>query len=173
MATDRIFERAGGDALPSDASRVPSRPSGRREAAAASLVEEPARRPVSALSVACEEHGDLVVVALDGELDAYTTPGFREEVKRYDPAEVQLVIDLAGVSLLDSAGLGALVSLRNEAHRGGARLGLVCARRDLLRLFWITGLRPAFAFGETLGGLRAALAEGQSDGVGARHAVTG
>jgi anti-anti-sigma factor len=145
---------------------------GTREALPVGSVEEPARTPVSVLSVVCEELEDLVLVGLVGEMDIYTTPAFREEVRRYEPAAVQLVIDLAGVRLLDSAGLGALVSLRNEVHRGGGRLGLVCPHRHLARLFWVTGLRPAFAMGESLTAVRAALAEARSDRVGAGHAPT-
>jgi anti-sigma B factor antagonist len=113
---------------------------------------------LSSLSIECEAHDDLVLVALEGELDIYTTSAFREHVRRYDPAAVPLVIDLTAVSLLDSAGLGGLISLRNEADRGGARLGLVCPRHRLTRLFRVTGLRSAFAFGHDLATVRAALA---------------
>ena len=85
----------------------------------------------SALGITCQTLGDLVLVGLRGELDVYTSPGFREHVRRYDPAEVQLAIDLTEVGLLDSAGLGGLISLRNEVHRAGRSLGLVCPRREL------------------------------------------
>jgi anti-sigma B factor antagonist len=115
----------------------------------------------SGLSVACQEHEGLILVTLAGQLDIYTVPDFREHLKRYDPAEVQLVIDLAGVRLLDSAGLGALVSLRHHAHRGGGALGLVCPSRRLAGLFRTTGLRSAFAFGDDLAAVRAALARGR------------
>jgi anti-sigma B factor antagonist len=125
----------------------------------AGSAEEPAGKLPSALCVTCEEFEDLVLVGLQGELDVNTSPAFREHVRRYDPAEVQLVIDLAGVRLLDSAGLGGLVSLRSEVHRGGGRLGVVCPRHDLARLFWVTGLRPAFLFGENLAAVRDALAD--------------
>jgi anti-anti-sigma factor len=68
-----------------------------------------------------------------------------------------MVIDLAKVGLLDSAGLGALVSLRNQARRGGAPLGLVCSDRRIVRLFWATGLRPAFVIADDLATVRASL----------------
>ena len=122
--------------------------------------------PPSALTVTSETFEDLVLIGLRGELDVYTCPAFREHVRRYDPAEVQLAVDLAGVRLLDSAGLGGLVSLRNEVHRRGRRLGLVCPERDLARLFWVTGLRPAFAFGESLAALRVALGVGPAQPMG-------
>jgi anti-anti-sigma factor len=110
--------------------------------------------------VSRDEREDLIVLSLSGNLDIDTTPTFQEHVRHYDPAEVQLVIDLAGVQLLDSAGLGALVTLRNRARREGGRLGLVCPDRRLTRLFWFTGLRPAFALGDDLAAVRSALAEG-------------
>jgi anti-sigma B factor antagonist len=129
----------------------------------------PTRTALSALSVAREEHADLLLIAVGGALDTYTVPVFAEHVDRLEPAEIQLVIDLSGVGLLDSAGLSALVSLRNRAHRDGAQLGLICPR-PLARLFWVTGLRPAFAFGDDLAAVRAALAGGPC-GVGAAPAL--
>ena len=116
-----------------------------------------ARQPGSELDLACQEQADLIVLTLVGALDTYTTPGFKEYADRYDPAEVQLVIDLAGVSFLDSAGLSALLSLRTQADRAGAQLGLVCPDPGLARLFQYTDLRPLFAFGGDLTAVRAAL----------------
>jgi anti-sigma B factor antagonist len=121
------------------------------------LPERALQDALSGLSVACTEHSDLVVVALEGELDIYTTARFREGVRHYDPAEVQMVIDLGKVGLLDSAGLGALASLRNQARRGGIPLGIVCPDRRMVRLFWATGLRSAFILADDLASLRAAL----------------
>ena len=100
------------------------------------------------LRVAIEVHKDVVLVALTGRLDIYTVLGFRRDVDPYADAGDQIVIDLTGVTLIDSSGLGALVSLRNQAHRDGpGSLGLVCPQRHLLRVFEMTGLRRAFSFG--------------------------
>jgi len=44
-------------------------------------------------------------------------------------SRLPLAVDLAGVSFLDSAGLSALLSLRAQADRAGAQLGLVRASR--------------------------------------------
>lgn len=111
-----------------------------------------------ALTVTVEERSDLVLVELAGELDIYTVPGFRQDVERFDPSEVQLVIDLSEVTLLDSSGLGALVSLLNRARGSQGRLGLVCPHRHLRRVFEITGLRRSFVFGDDLESVRAGLA---------------
>ena len=109
------------------------------------------------LTVTAEERDDLVLVTLGGELDIYTVPAFRQELERFDPAEIQLVVDLTDVTLLDSSGLGALVSLLNRARGSSRSLGLVCPHRHLRRVFEITGLRRAFVFGDDLTSVKAAL----------------
>lgn len=111
------------------------------------------------LTVKSTNHGELVVLALEGELDIYTVGAFRQESEKIDPGEVQVVVDLTDVTLLDSSGLGALVSLLNRARAADGLLGIVCPQRHLRRVFEITGLRRAFVFGDDLDGVRAALAE--------------
>lgn len=111
------------------------------------------------LSVNTQTNGDSVVLALEGELDIYTVGGFRQESDKIDPGATQVIVDLTDVSLLDSSGLGALVSLLNRARAANGLLGVVCPQRHLRRVFEITGLRRAFVFGDDLDGVRAALAE--------------
>lgn len=111
------------------------------------------------LSVSTKPSEDVVVLSLDGELDIYTVGGFRQESDKVDPGASQVVVDLTDVSLLDSSGLGALVSLLNRARASGGLLGIICPQRHLRRVFEITGLRRAFVFGDDLDGVRSALAE--------------
>jgi anti-sigma B factor antagonist len=115
------------------------------------------------LTVTAEERDDLVLVTLGGELDIYTVPTFRHDVERFDPAEVQLVVDLSDVTLIDSSGLGALVSLLNRARGASRSLGLVCPHRHLRRVFEITGLRRAFVFGDDIESVRSSLAAAARD----------
>lgn len=108
------------------------------------------------LEVSTRAHHGVTVVVLGGELDIYTVAGFRHDLERLDPAATPLVIDLTDVTLLDSSGLGALVSLLNRARAGEGKLGLICPHRRLRRVFEITGLRRAFVFGDDLDGVLAA-----------------
>ena len=112
------------------------------------------------LEVTPEARDGVTLVTLGGELDIYTVAGFRHDLEEVDPAARPLVIDLTDVTLLDSSGLGALVSLLNRARSGAGQLGLICPHRRLRRVFEITGLRRAFVFGDDLDGVLAALAEG-------------
>ena len=117
------------------------------------------------LEVTTEAREGVTLVTLGGELDIYTVAGFRHDLENVDPAAKPLVIDLTEVTLLDSSGLGALVSLLNRARTGEGQLGLICPHRRLRRVFEITGLRRAFVFGDDLDDVLAALAEGP-DGTG-------
>lgn len=112
------------------------------------------------LDVVTESRDDLILVTLGGELDIYTVGSFRHDLDQLDPAASPLVIDLTDVTLLDSSGLGALVSLLNRARAGQGQLGLICPHRRLRRVFEITGLRRAFIFGDDLEAVRRALAQG-------------
>lgn len=102
------------------------------------------------LAVAMEERDDLLVVSLSGELDIYTVPGFRRDMGAVDPVSTRIVVDLSDVTLLDSSGLGALLSMLNRSHEGEGDLALVCPHRHLRRVFEVTGLREAFAFGDDI-----------------------
>lgn len=116
------------------------------------------------LDVTTEARDGVTLVVLGGELDIYTVASFRADLEQLDPASTLLVIDLTDVTLLDSSGLGALVSLLNRAREGEGQLGLICPHRRLRRVFEITGLRRAFVFGDDLDGVLEAFAEG-ADGI--------
>ncbi|MGD9695395.1 MAG: STAS domain-containing protein [Thermoleophilia bacterium] len=109
------------------------------------------------LEVTTDVREGFTLVTLGGELDIYTVGSFREDLEQVDPVSTPVVIDLTDVTLLDSSGLGALVSLLNRARAGQGRLGLICPHRRLRRVFEITGLRRAFVFGDDLDAVRAGL----------------
>lgn len=109
------------------------------------------------LDVTTATSDDVTVIGLTGELDIYTVPAFRGEIDAIDPVSPPLVIDLTGVTLLDSSGLGALVSVLNRARNAGGQLGLVCPQRNVRRVFEITGLRRSFVFGDDLAAVSAEL----------------
>jgi len=113
----------------------------------------------SRLSVSSEQHGDLVLFTLAGQLDMHTVPDFQEGLLPWAPATVQFVIDLSHVGLLDSAGLGALLGLCNRARRGGGALAVIRpSGGPIARLIGCSGLHGAFVFGPTLAAVRRAIA---------------
>lgn len=121
-----------------------------------------ARTVDGGLAFAARMHEDLVLVTLSGPLDTYTVPGFRRGVEPHAGADHQIVIDLSEVTLIDSAGLRALVTLRNRSSQRDAParqpVGLICPHRHLRRVLEITGLHRAFILGTDLVAVRIGLA---------------
>jgi anti-sigma B factor antagonist len=85
-------------------------------------------------------------IILNGDLDLATRDWLRADVRRtlarYEPTE--LVIDLAEVKLLDSAGIGALVGAWKEANSAGCRLVLRNPRPLAYWQLQLTGLLEMF-----------------------------
>lgn len=112
------------------------------------------------LEFATAVHDDMVLVSLSGELDVYTVSGLRRRLEEVDlTAAIAVVVDLTEVTLLDSSGIGVLVSLLNRVRERHGAVGLVCPNRRLRRVFEITGLRRSFAFGDDLATVRATLGQ--------------
>jgi anti-sigma B factor antagonist len=68
-------------------------------------------------SVAVHE-GDRTVVVATGELDLATTPQLEAELGRVlDRAGAGVVLDLRGLTFIDSSGVHLLMRSQDEAHR--------------------------------------------------------
>jgi anti-sigma B factor antagonist len=86
-------------------------------------------------------HDGVDSVVLTGELDMASSPDLAVvlEVLILD-GPVELVIDLSGLSFIDSSGLAVLVAAQNALAEKGRRLSVRSARRHAVRVFEIAGL---------------------------------
>lgn len=102
------------------------------------------------------------VVTPYGEIDALTAPRLGQRLlELVDRGKTGVVVDLSGVTFMDSTGIGVLLhTLRRLALRHGT-LVLVCPTERVMRPFEITGvaarMRMFATREEALGGLAAAL----------------
>lgn len=89
---------------------------------------------------------DIVVLEATGELDLHTSPEFRESLAGVleDGAE-RVVVDLTGVTFIDSSALGVLVGGARRSAERGNELMIVCPAGNVARVLEITGLNRAFA----------------------------
>ena len=98
------------------------------------------------LVVRQEDHGGVPVVSFAGELDLTTVPRARDalvQVATLHPGQT-VVVDLDGVSFLDSVGLGVLVGGLRRLRTTDGDLVLVCTTPRLLDLFNLTRLDRVF-----------------------------
>ncbi len=102
------------------------------------------------MSLSIEQHEleGIVVLDLKGQL----TIG-EDDIKLRDTltsfgqsGKVQLVLNLKGVDLIDSSGLGTLVFAQAKLTKLGGRLALASVNPTHLKLFLLTRLALAFEF---------------------------
>jgi anti-anti-sigma factor len=76
------------------------------------------------------------VVRLEGDLVAAGLPALRSKLKEMVAAGVHhLTIDMAGAHLVDSAGIGLLISAHNSLKKAGGGLTVIHASKDVMELF--------------------------------------
>ena len=83
-------------------------------------------------------NGDLLVSRLSGKLSLETVHDFISTM-RTEPAS-RLVLDMSGVSFLDSAGVGALVSLFVTRRNHGKTLALAALTQQGTAVMQVSGL---------------------------------
>jgi anti-sigma B factor antagonist len=88
-----------------------------------------------------------IAVKLDGELDLATVPQFDRQLARIEATKVsRVLIDLSGVSFMDSAGLRSIVRAHHFAESNNHRLVLRRGTRQVQRLFELTGIDERLTF---------------------------
>jgi anti-anti-sigma factor len=75
---------------------------------------------------------------LRGELDAHTAPSLAKAMEVLPPGEI--IVDMAGVSFVDSSGLRVLLDATNRARNDGGDLTLSGPQASIRRLIEISGL---------------------------------
>jgi anti-sigma B factor antagonist len=96
------------------------------------------------LSISSADRGDVTVVHVAGEIDVYTAPVLRERLDEQIAGRRHLVVDLQGVTFMDSTGLGVLVGRLKLVRVQDGTLKLVCTSERILKVFAITGLDKVF-----------------------------
>ncbi len=112
------------------------------------------------LQINISHKGEVPVLELIGEVDAYTCPRLRDAmVKALDGGQRYLIISMIGVEYIDSSGLGALVGGLKRVSEKEGRIYIVCANSQVMKVFQITGLVKVFPIFETLNEAQSAVNE--------------
>ncbi len=93
---------------------------------------------IELFSVTAREVDGALVFALRGELDVSCLLTFEEMV--VGPPGSFLVLDLSGLTFVDSSGLGAIDGAKNIAEKEGGHMVICRARPPVRRVFEISGL---------------------------------
>ena len=87
----------------------------------------------------------VMCIALSGELDLTRAYSFDEELRALEAlGYASIVLDLRGVTFIDSAGLGRIIAARRRAQRDGRRFVVVRGCAAVQRLFAMTAIDQHF-----------------------------
>lgn len=82
------------------------------------------------------ENGDSVVFLPGTDIIASEVPDLRNKLKTIvTNGTKSLEVDLTNINMVDSTGIGLLISLYNSLQKNGGKLSVVHASTDLLELF--------------------------------------
>ncbi|MFN8035452.1 MAG: STAS domain-containing protein [Acidimicrobiia bacterium] len=92
-----------------------------------------------------DDEGGVPVVSLRGEVDVASSPDLRDCLYRTIARGTErVVVDLAGLTFIDSSGLGVLVGALKRIRERGGELELRGLHDPSRRVFEITGLTKLF-----------------------------
>ncbi len=83
-----------------------------------------------------------LVVRLTGELDHSAAEGLRRELDRLiaETGAKQLLLDLSGLTFMDSSGIGLIIGRYKKMARRGGSVAVIAANRRIDKLFDMAGL---------------------------------
>lgn len=95
-------------------------------------------------------------MTVSGELDVVSSQLLERELAKLHGVAL-VVVDLRGLTFIDSTGLGVLVRAHQAAQEQGRRLGLVRGNGQVNRLLSLTGLDEELHVGDSADQLMNAL----------------
>jgi anti-sigma B factor antagonist len=90
--------------------------------------------------------GDRAVLALHGELDLATIGDVRERLLALQARRTPLVLDLDGLTFMDSTGIRLVLQAAQEAERSGWEFSITRGSRPVRRVFEAAGLHDRLPF---------------------------
>ena len=93
------------------------------------------------LSISSERQGGVYRINTVGELDIATASSLERSLLDIDEADRMIVLDLSGLSFIDSTGLRVVVELNRRYGGEIDRLRIVAESRAVERLLDLVGLR--------------------------------
>ena len=97
-----------------------------------------------------DKNPDVKVVLLKGNLDVVAAetalPAIMDAL---DQSAAGLILDLAGMGFMSSAGLRVLISVRRKSETDGKQIAMIGAHPAIYKIFKIAGLDTTFRFFES------------------------
>lgn len=86
--------------------------------------------------------GRTLIASISGEIDHHTLIEVKEKMERqFLKANIlNIIFDFAGVTFIDSSGVGMIIGRYKQVENLGGRVGVINANRDVDRILSISGI---------------------------------
>ena len=103
--------------------------------------------PETLLSIESRRHGSTHTISLRGELDIATVDDVQRELLRVESGDARhIVLDLSGLSFMDSCGVHLVVNAHARSRADANRLRIVPGPHAVQRVFVLTDLQTHLPF---------------------------
>lgn len=97
------------------------------------------------IDIARTDNGDQTVIRIVGQLDILSAPELGTVIDRVvEEKRMNVTADLAGLDLIDSSGVAALVALYKRVRQHGGQMKVVGARDQPLAIFKLLRMDKVF-----------------------------
>ncbi len=110
------------------------------------------------MSVTIGTEGAIKVAAVTGELDASTAPGVQQQLQPLALPGAKVVLNMAEVPYMSSAGLRLLLSIYRQITAAGGSIALASVADEIKDTMAVTGFLKFFVVHDTVAGAVQALA---------------
>lgn len=101
------------------------------------------------LTVQSERRGDVHTIKLAGELDLANAAQVEQQLKRAEATDAAtIMLDLSGLSFIDSTGIGLLICAQGRSRADSNRLTMLRGPAAVQRVFDICGVNEMLPFAD-------------------------
>ena len=100
--------------------------------------------PIDQVQVTVEAAGPATVVRVVGVVDALALPRVSRALTDAQREHGPVIVDLQGVTFMDSRGLGALLAANERSREGAAQVQIYRPSEAVRRLLAVSGVAPVF-----------------------------
>ena len=94
-----------------------------------------------------KETGGLALIKIEGDVDMHTSPEVRNALLPHFKSSTKgIVVDLSGVSYMDSSGIATMIEGLQWSSRDGKRFVLAGTGPRVMDVFVLTNLKDVFEF---------------------------
>jgi anti-sigma B factor antagonist len=105
----------------------------------------------NAFNLTRSKQGDVIVLALEGYLDAHTAPQFERAIEaEFGSGQTKIVADCAKLDYISSAGLGVFMSFIEDIRGAGGDIKLCAIVPKVYQVFDVLGFPELFDIVETV-----------------------